>query len=250
MKEGNDVRIGTRFSVHSRQTALDRPTIRGKDFELQVARHAARLRKSARDGRRGFVYDLRIARPRRSDDDEALCSLGAGAQSRGRRTPRELVEMITRMICRMIVASTLVGSHAAVTFAQALYSPNAVKLCTLNTCSIPALVINVSRSDAMPAAYVVALEYEGQSLRCVPEKAGQLSDRISPNCGDSARVFVQDDHEIVGIFRTPARVKVTLIEQEKIIATREFIPDYKISYPNGMECPSQCKNWSVDWTIP
>jgi hypothetical protein len=142
------------------------------------------------------------------------------------------------------LAAILLIAHVDAPNADA--SSSEMMACTLSTCPMPALIIVITRSDGKPAAFVVGLQFDGRSIRC---SADQSSDRLARNCGDVARVIVVDGRESIGIFATPATVKVTLIEENKVVATREFVPDYEISYPNGIQCAPQCKNWSADWVV-
>lgn len=148
---------------------------------------------------------------------------------------------------RVFIAALLIGLLVDNAGAQALNTSSDLKVCTLNTCAMPAVGITVTRADGKPSEFAVGLEYDARSIRC---NAGPSPDRLARNCGDDARVATIDGHEFIGIFGTPATVKLTLIDDEKVVATREFVPDYKISYPNGIECEPQCKNWKADWVIP
>lgn len=153
-------------------------------------------------------------------------------------------------VVRIVITAVMIGLMFDLACAQVLTTSDSLKTCTLIGCSMPASSIHIRRSNGEIPKFTVGLEYDGRSLSCIPEQSSQLPDRLARNCADSARVIVQSDQEFIGIFGTPTRIKVTLSEQDKIIATREFVPDYKISYPNGIECDPQCKSWSADWSIP
>ena len=169
-------------------------------------------------------------------------------------------------VSRYLVVGLIILLAWSAAIAQPLPTVVSTATCLLLACQIPESVISVrSRTNRAPR-FDVGLEIDGKSIRCKLATIGDADDDIlHPNCSGVAHLAVRnaldcsdkrvgciDLHrleETIGIYGTPAEVKVMLIDGERVVAEKTFSPTYEVSYPNGSECEPQCKSWRTVWTV-
>jgi hypothetical protein len=100
------------------------------------------------------------------------------------------------------------------------------RVCTLIGCNDG---LNVVVNSALQQDYTVTVTSGGQTLHSFTCRPGQ-----------PCQAFVEN--------RTPATVTVALATAMGPIS-KDFTPEYKISKPNGPDCPPDCKQATVTVTV-
>jgi hypothetical protein len=148
-----------------------------------------------------------------------------------------------------------------------LSKAQSLKTCTLLGCLSEAQ-IDIRRTDGGLPDYDVLVTFDQKTIACkISDVLNVMDGPEVPNCEDRIRLvfrprqcFGDDDgcshsgkpnrgEEHLSVFGTPQSIRLTLSRSGKIITSKSFTPAYKSSFPNGKECPSECKNWSTIWYV-
>jgi hypothetical protein len=141
------------------------------------------------------------------------------------------------------------------------------KYCTLLGCLSEA-VIEVRRKDDVVPDYKITVEFDDKSISCEPSPQEIYAPEMA-NCGANVLARLREvahcaqpdfpchlggpngqiEEHIAIIGTSPKLIKITLSKGDKTVAAKSFSPEYASQFPNGKDCPDECKNWRVAWLL-
>ena len=157
-------------------------------------------------------------------------------------------------------------------YAQEPPKGQSLETCTALGCELMSATISIQRPDGEPPNLSLRLVIDGVSVICPVIRISDYPGDIPVDCGADVSVIVQpltfcadfaaafpDKHlkcpyrrafeELVHIHALPHSLTLALWQGKHNVATRAFLPEYKLDYPNGERCGHPCKYWRTTWVL-